>query len=317
MSSATSANAFVPTGAPDHASGGDVPAPSHENSPGSGLPVLKAVLCNANASAAGDAPGLADAGRNPASGATEAVTPGFATGSSDGAADGVVAGRGASVTPGGSVVLALPAWHPAANSPSKTLRTSLRRPASVRPATWRSRASVRPARQFPRAAAGAALAPTLHARACPESSRRAPLRAWLSRPAATTPRLKSPARDTWPDGTTVHQDLQQIRPPARTGWPGTPQASCRSPHILHCIILIIREPGQGQHHTGRLNGHAPAQSDHGCKRSFTASTRWLHPARWHRSDVYDRPPIGNLLAAASLQGVRRLRDVAVVAAHGD
>ena len=103
----------MPAGAPDQVSGGEVPAPSQENSPGSAAPVPKAELFRENAAAFGVAKGPGEPGEKPASGAGAAAA-GLATGNS--LAVGVTikaGGRGASVTPGGAEVGEEPATPPA------------------------------------------------------------------------------------------------------------------------------------------------------------------------------------------------------------
>src|SRR3954447_26501181 len=67
---------------------------------------------------------------------------------------------------------------------------------------------------------------------------------------------------------------------------------------------------------GRLNGIASAQPDNGRQRSIAACVGWHCPARRHRPYLYRRTPVRDLLAATALQGVRRLRNVALLAADG-
>src|ERR1700716_2189267 len=153
----------------------------------------------------------------------------------------------------------------AAQPPSKTASraaTTPRPPAFDRPATWQSRAFARQARRSPRAAAAAGQARARHARACPESWTRAPLPIWRSRQAGIAPLRQYPARGTSLDGTTARPDLQQTRQPVRTGWPGIPQATRRSPRIPQCIILMAPDPGQARRGVS-INGCVTAQSDYG------------------------------------------------------
>src|SRR6266566_1902732 len=79
------------------------------------------------------------------------------------------------------------------------------------------------------------------------------------------------------------------------------------------------EPGSSINIVERWLQHdlTAAQSHHGRQRSLAPSPRRLGFTRRDRPDVYRGASIGDLLAPAALQGVRCLRDVVVIPAHGD